>query len=217
MKFKAIIFDLDGTLVDTLPGIAAAMNRVLANAGLPVHETDRYRSFIGDGLECMVKRALPPEIISSTMIRQAIADTAMEYERSWAEGSRLYPGTSGLLQACAGSGMRLAILSNKPDKPTRDMVDYFFPSNIFSHVAGAVGAIPPKPDPTGAELTAGKLGVPCDACLFLGDMGVDMATARAAGMFPVGALWGYRSAEELMTAGAGMLVRSPADFTAFFQ
>lgn len=216
MKFKAIIFDLDGTLVDTLPGIAAAVNRVLAKAGLPEHDTERYKAFIGDGLAKLVQRALPGEITAPTMVRQAIADTAREYDRSWAASSKLYPGISGLLQACAAAGLKLAVITNKPDKPARDMVDYFFPSNIFSHVAGAVSSIPPKPDPTGVELAMGKLGVDPGDCLFLGDMAVDIETAQNAGMVPVGALWGYQSADALLTAGAGILVRTPADLMAFF-
>jgi phosphoglycolate phosphatase len=111
----------------------------------------------------------------------------------------------------------LAVLSNKPHKPTRDMVEAFFPQGTFAHVAGTVSGIPPKPDPAGAQRAAGKLGVAPDACLFLGDMAVDMATARAAGMFPIGALWGYRSADELLNAGAGVIVRTPADLKAFFE
>lgn len=217
MKFKGIIFDLDGTLLDTLAGIAAAMNRVLARAGWPVHAHERYRTFIGDGLDNLVRRAIPAEITDPAVIRQAIVDTSSAYDQTWVEETKHYPGISDLLRTCRDKGLTLAVVTNKPDKPARKMVDAFFPRGTFSHVAGAGGEIPPKPDPTGAKRAADALGIPPAACLFLGDMAVDMATARAAGMFPVGALWGYRSADELQDAGAGVIVRTPTDLKAFFE
>lgn len=217
MKFKAIIFDLDGTLLDTLAGIAAAMNRVLANAGWPVHDTDRYRAFIGDGLGNMVKRAIPPGVTDPAVIRQAVADTSRAYDQSWAEETKRYPGMSSLLRTLRDRDLHLAIVSNKPDKPAQEMVDAFFPGGIFEHVAGAGDDIPPKPDPAGAKRAASALGIAAADCLFLGDMAVDMATARSAGMFPVGALWGYQSADALQRAGAGVLASAPTDLKAFFE
>ncbi len=217
MTFKTIIFDLDGTLVDTLPGIAAAANRVLQKAGFPTHDTDRYRDFIGDGLSAMVKRALPPEVDDTAIVARVIEDTAKAYDRTWAAASIPYPGISDLLERSIGSGLMLAVLSNKPDKPAREMVAAFFPRDIFSLVIGAASHTPPKPDPSGALGIAESLGVKPNDCFFLGDMAVDMNTARAAGMFPLGALWGYQSAEELLGAGAAALMRTPADLAAFFK
>jgi phosphoglycolate phosphatase len=215
MRFQAIICDLDGTLVDTLPGIAKAANAVLQDAGFPTHDRDAFKAFIGDGLSVMVRRALPAKATDSTMIARVAEETARTYGRDWRMGSTPYPGIFRLLTACQNSGMRLAVLTNKPDAPAREMVEALFPDHTFDSVNGAVAHTPCKPDPAGALRIAEKLGVPPGRCILLGDMAVDMLTAKAAGMTGVGALWGYQSADALIAAGADALVPTPAGLTAF--
>ncbi len=212
MRFTAILFDLDGTLIDTLEDIGDAMNHVLAEVGLPTHSMDKYRYFIGNGIDELVRRALPDHIRGKKMIRQAVLDMQDEYNRRWARKSKPYPGVASLLDACLSQGLKIAIISNKPDGPTQDMVEYFFPSRrMFSIVQGARRDVPKKPDPTGALMIAEQLGVDPAECILVGDMPVDMRTARAAGMYPVGALWGFRSGDELIAGGARLLAHQPLD------
>ena len=209
MSIDTIIFDLDGTLLDTLPDIAGAMNQVLADAGLPVHHTDRYRDFIGDGIDTLVRQALPPNTRHAEMIQQSVASMREIYRSRWARRTRLYPGIAGMLAFCSGAGLKMAILSNKPDGPTREMAAHFFPDHPFDHVQGARPDVPIKPDPTAAIAIADRLGTLPEACMFLGDMPVDIKTGRRAGMAPIGALWGYRTADELTDAGASHLLHTP--------
>lgn len=208
-RFKAIIFDLDGTLLDSLEDIADAMNIVLEGAGFPTHPVEAYKYFIGDGMDVLVQRTLPEKERRPDVQKKCLAAMKKTYGRQWAAKTRPYPGIAGLLDRCAAIGLKMGILSNKPEDATRATVDHFLPPEIFGAVHGARSHIPRKPAPQGAELMAGQLGVDPEACIFLGDMPVDMQTAAAAGMYPVGALWGMRTARELSAGGAKLLAVTP--------
>ena len=208
--FKAIIFDLDGTLLNSLEDIADSMNMVLEKAGFPPHPVEAYKYFIGDGIDVLVKRALPQENRSQTVIEKCLAAMHKVYSQNWAAKTRLYQGIPALLNRCQAIGLKMGILSNKPDDATLDTVDHFLLPEIFSAVHGARPNIPNKPNPLGAELMAGQLGVETEDCIFLGDMPVDIQTAVAAGMYPVGALWGFRTSTELIEGGAKLLAATPA-------
>lgn len=211
MNFDAIIFDLDGTLIDSLEDIADSMNRILERAGLPIHPLADYRYFIGDGIDMLTQRALPDERRSAPEVARFVAGMKAEYRRHLTVKSRPYPKIPQLISGCRAAGLKTAVLSNRPHDPTVEMVDRLLAESTFEQVWGAKPEMPKKPDPAGAIEMARTLGVVPERCIYLGDMPVDMQTAAAAGMYAAGALWGFRFAEELLAAGAQALFRSPAD------
>jgi len=215
-QFKAIIFDLDGTLLDSLEDIADSMNIVLENAGCPTHPIEAYKYFIGDGIDILVKRALPKEKAVPGIFEKYVAAMKKVYSMHWVAKTHPYPGIAGLLNRCETIGLKMGILSNKPDDATQVTVDHFLPPGIFAAIHGARPGIPKKPDPLGAKLMADQLGVEAENCIFVGDMAVDMQTATAAGMYPVGALWGLRTARELVESGAKLLAVTPAGLAGWF-
>ncbi len=204
---RAVIFDLDGTLVDSLGDIAAAMNRSLAARGFPTHPLDAYRSFIGEGVQKLVERALPPD---RQQERGALLkDYEADYAEHLLESSVPYPGIPQLLEALTARGTPMAVLSNKPDGPTRQLVQALLGRWPFRAVAGERPGIPRKPDPTAALQLARAMEVPAAEVTFVGDTLVDVATARAAGMRPLGVLWGFRARE---VAAAGVpTIQHPAE------
>lgn len=210
MPPRAILFDLDGTLLDTLDDLADAMNHVLAACGCPVHPVGAYRYFVGDGMRRLVERALPADRRDDETVHATMAAMRERYGRHWADKTRPYAGVAEMLDALAARGLLLAVFSNKPHEFTRLAVDLFLSRWSFTEVAGAKPDVPVKPDPTGALAVAETLHVAPADFLYLGDTGTDMRTAVAAGMFPVGALWGFRDRAELLEHGARRLVETPA-------
>ncbi len=211
---KAVLFDLDGTLLDTLTDLAESMNAVLVRLGLPPHPRDAYRYFVGEGVEVLARRALPEENRDQEMVLRCADEMRKEYQGRWAETSKPYAGIPELLDGLASRGLTLTILSNKPDDFTRLVVDRFLSGWPWREVRGARPETPRKPDPSGALAIAGRLGLVPGQFLYLGDTNIDMRTATAAGMYPVGALWGFRTRTELEEAGAKILLHHPLDLIA---
>ncbi len=211
MRFRAAIFDLDGTLLDTLEDLAGAMNGVLRRHGLPEHPPRAYREFVGEGIEALVRRALPRPLPPPELLAERVREMREEYARGCLERTRPFPGVRELLAACRGAGLALAVLTNKPEEAARRLLEALLPEEGFRIVCGALPGRPRKPDPSGARELLAALRVAPEKAFLLGDSAVDMQTAVAAGLFPVGALWGYRGAEELLESGARLLLPSPAD------
>jgi phosphoglycolate phosphatase len=211
MDFKAVLFDLDGTLLDTLGDLANSMNGVLKRRGFPQHERELYKQFVGDGMEALVRRALPESHQGEQLVEACSLAMREEYSVRWRETTRPYAGIPELLDALARSRCRMAILSNKPDDFTREMVGALLASWRFDAVVGARPEVPKKPDPTMALAMARDLAIPPARIIYLGDSGTDMRTAVSAGMFPIGALWGFRGAAELEANGARVLISRPTD------
>jgi phosphoglycolate phosphatase len=211
MTYKAVIFDLDGTLLDTLEDLGNAVNRVLTANGFPTHKIDAYRYFIGDGEAMLITRALPEEKRSDKIISTCLEEYRYDYDRNWNVNTKPYDGVAGMLDALVVHGFKLAILSNKPHEFTKLCVTGLLSKWTFDAVFGQREPIPRKPDPTGALKIAGELKIPPSDFLYLGDTAVDMKTAIAANMFPVGVLWGFRPAEELQKSGAQVLLKKPSD------
>ena len=210
MTYSAVLFDLDGTLLDTLADLGDSMNAVLVGLGYPAHELDAYRYFVGDGVENLVRRTLPENVrADAALVRSVVARMRAEYSRRWKDKTRLYDGIPELLDGLLSKGIRLAILSNKPHTAVLEVVDHFFGKWHFDAALGARPDVPIKPDAGAALEVARTMALSPAAFLYLGDTNTDMITAAAAGMFPVGALWGFRTEEELRASGALALAAHP--------
>jgi len=211
MIVRAVIFDLDGTLLNTLEDIGRAANRVLATHGFPEHPLDAYRYFVGDGAAVLFQRALPGGVGHGETLERCLSEFREDYGRAWNVATKPYHGIPDLLNGLTGRGIRLSVLSNKPHAITESCVRGLLPDWTFDMVLGHKAGAPKKPDPSGALAIAGHMGLSPDQFLYLGDTGTDMETARAVGMRPIGALWGFRTPEELQAHGAEHLIRRPQD------
>jgi len=211
MKYKAVLFDLDGTLLDTIEDLANSMNAVLFKSGFPMHDLEEYKYFIGDGLRNLVRRALPAENRDDASVDSFVAAMSEEYSKRWAEKTRPYKGIPELLDELTRRNIRLSILSNKRDEFSKLIVAKFFPKWNFEVVFGERPSVPIKPDPSAAIEISALMGIAPKDFLYLGDSGVDMKTARAAGMYAVGALWGFRKKEELIAEGAMRVISTPLE------
>jgi len=211
MRYRAVLFDLDGTLLDTIADLADSMNTVLDRFGFPVHGVAAYKYFVGDGVRDLALRALPEGRRDEDMVAKCITAYRQEYGTRWDKKTRPYEGIPELLTALTVRGVKMAVLSNKPDHFTKLTVARLLPDWRFEVVAGEHPPVPKKPDPAAALEIARLLAVPPHEVLYLGDTNTDMKTANAAGMFAVGALWGFRDAGELVAYGAKALVEKPTD------
>ncbi|MCU0674871.1 MAG: HAD family hydrolase [Myxococcota bacterium] len=214
---RAIVFDLDGTLVDSLEDLAVAMNDVLREAGQPEHPIDAYRHFIGWGAADLVRRAAPDgdhaallEGFRRRYHREGLDRPRLTPRTSDEGASRPYDGIPELLRELVARRVPLAVLSNKPHPATVAVVARFFPEIPFVAVVGARDGVPHKPDPTAALEIAEALGVPGSACAFVGDTEVDVQTALNARMTPIGVAWGFRAAS-LADAGAVRVIAEPRE------
>jgi phosphoglycolate phosphatase len=209
---RAVLFDLDGTLADSLADLANATNRALAQLGCPTHPPASYRYFVGDGARELCARALPAN--KQNLVDETLRLMGEHYDAHCFDLTKLYPGIPELISALAERHSSLAVLSNKPDVFTKRMIAHYFNPSPFAVVRGQLPNVPLKPDPTAALRIAQELGVPPAQWLYLGDTNTDMRTASAAGMHPVGVLWGFRGREELVESGAEHIVAKPKEMLA---
>lgn len=211
MTYKAVIFDLDGTLLDTLEDIANSANTVLARFGFPQHELEAYKYFIGYGRKFLVMSILPTSHRDESTVAKVASYLDTEYDLHWADHTRPYEGVPELLQALTVHDIKMAVLSNKPDDSTKLTVSKLLADWQFELVLGVRPYVPEKPDPAAALEIAERLNILPSEFVYLGDTNTDMNTAVAAGMRPIGVLWGYRTADELLAAGAEALITRPID------
>ncbi|WP_320823666.1 HAD family hydrolase [Reinekea sp.] len=209
MTVKAIAFDMDGTLLDTLDDIADSMNSVLARQGLPRQPTANYRQFVGSGARRLVERALPATHTEAAQVEHALAEFEVQYANNWSRQTRLYPGIGTLLDSACERGLALAILTNKPQIFADQCVDHFLPRWPWQVVQGQVEGLAVKPSTDVSNRVTAALALPPEHILYLGDSDVDMYTARNAGYCAVGVTWGFRSEAELRAAGAQVIVHRP--------
>jgi phosphoglycolate phosphatase len=210
-RFAGVIFDLDGTLLDTLGDIAGAANSVLTQHGFPTHPLAAYREFVGDGVQVLMQRALPPNHRDDATLRACLKTMQVEYPRHLNQTARPYPGLPDVLTELRRRGLHLAVLSNKPDEFTARCVHDFFGRDTFDPILGLHPSRPRKPHPAGALTIVQAWSLAPAQILYVGDSGTDMETAVAAGVFPLGVLWGYRGEAELKRAGAKRLVQQPKE------
>jgi phosphoglycolate phosphatase len=208
---RAVIFDLDGTLLDTITDIADSMNRVLVAHGLPVHDRRAYLDFVGAGMDVLVRRALPTGSDHDVLVPVLLSAMREEYAKSWHDDSKPFPGIPELLDALAAMGIPFCVLSNKIESFTREMVADLLGKWTFFEVRGLDFDRPRKPDPAQALEMAALMGINPGEIWFVGDSDVDMETARRAGMVPVGVLWGYQDRPRLLSGGAVIVIEKPGD------
>ncbi len=211
MKYRAVMFDLDGTLLNTLNDLGNAMNRTLEQEGFPTHPIDAYRFFVGNGARTLVTRTLPESFRNQETIDRCFTRFRADYERHWNVDTRPYDGVPDMLDALAARDMKLTVLSNKPDADAKRCVAELLPDWTFEVVLGEREGVPPKPNPTGAHDIAAHLRLSAADIMYVGDTSIDMHTAIAAHMFPVGVLWGFRPRQELEDSGAQALLTYPLD------
>lgn len=205
-----LILDLDGTLVNSLDGISASLNRALGAAGLQRHPPERVRTFIGNGARVLVQRAAPPAAAPALIDRLENTFKA-DYESTWPAGTFAYDGIPELLGKLQSDGFALAVLSNKPHPFTVDIVTRIFPGICFEAVLGQRPGIPHKPDPGGALEIAAILGIPAGNFTVIGDSTMDLETAANAGMRAIAVTWGYHDRESLLGAGAEEIADNPLE------
>lgn len=209
----SLIFDLDGTLVDSLPGIAASLNRTLTAHGLPGHSNTAIRSFVGDGLRTLVQRAAPAGA-NPALIESLVSLFKKDYDLSWAQGTKPYPGIHAMLTELQHDGFQMAVLSNKTHEFTETITHSVFPQIHFATVLGQRDGIPHKPDPAGALHIASALGTAPEDCLVIGDSTMDLETAANADMKAIAVAWGYHDRQRLMAADTTRIAEHPSDLPA---
>jgi phosphoglycolate phosphatase len=204
MIFDAAIFDLDGTLLDTLTDLANSGNHALKAVGQPTHEREAYRTLVGQGVDKLFIDALP--IDQQHLHSQAVAAFHAHYADHRFDTTQPYPGIWRMLTAMSDRGIKLGVLSNKPHRATVDVIERYFSDLPWSVVRGHKPGTPPKPQPTSAREVIDEMSVEPKRCLYVGDTKVDMLTGKAAGMYTVGVSWGFRSIQELQDNGADAIV-----------
>lgn len=203
----AALFDLDGTLLDTLADIAAAANHALVELGQPAHPVAAYRYMAGDGADVLMQRALPKD--SQVLAAEALRCFKAYYIDHAFDHTALYDGVAMMLDGLVERGWQLAVLSNKPHENTQRVVERLLGRWPWAEVAGHKPDVPKKPDPTSALAIVERLGLSPDEVWYLGDTNTDMLTATSAGMIAVGVLWGFRDRDELVEHGARHLIDEP--------
>ncbi len=210
-SIRAIIFDLDGTLVDSLIDIADAMNRTLMHFNHPVHDYDAYKIFVGNGLKTLVYRCLPEDKKDEEHVEECLRHMMREYGKTYADKTHLYEGISEMLDQLSERGLKLAILSNKADELTQKICSQLLSQWNFEVIMGASERFPRKPEPDAALFIAKTMHIATENILYVGDTNVDMKTANAAGMFAVGVTWGFRTRKELEENDAKAIIETPLE------
>lgn len=211
MNKQLVIFDLDGTLLDTVADLANATNQALVRCSYPPHPTEAYYRFVGNGINKLFARALPEEARTEENVQHIRALFIPYYNKHNADDSRPYPGIVELLTHLQNQGIRLAVASNKYQQATAKLVGHFFPDIRFAAVYGQREGIPIKPDPAIVNDILSVTGISRARALYVGDSGVDMQTARNASVESAGVIWGFRDEEELRVNGADHIIHSAKD------
>lgn len=209
--YQACIFDLDGTLTDTLESITYSVNATLRQMGLLTITKEQCQSFVGFGAGVLIRNSL--QAVNGSDERQ---DEAMQiYKRIFQEYCtylvKPYEGIRQMLEELKGEGIKLAVLSNKPHAQTLKVVEEIFGNDMFTIVRGQQEGVPRKPNPTVALQIAKKFRIRAADCIYIGDSDVDMQTGKAAGMKTVGVTWGFRSRDVLLMNGADELIDTPSE------
>ena len=208
--YQNVIFDLDGTLLNTIADLTAAGNWVCRQNGWPEHTQEEFRWMVGHGIPNLVKRFVPLEEHSPLVLEKALAQFSQYYGEHDLDETRPYPGISELLIRLKAAGPQLAVYSNKSDEFSRSIVQHFFP-DLFGLIRGKLPDVPVKPDPEGLRRILAELDAAPESTLFVGDSDVDMKTARNGGLTACGVTWGFRTREELEAEHPAYLADTPME------
>lgn len=217
MKVKGVIFDLDGTLINSLEDITDSLNRVLKRHSLPVHSIATIREWIGQGAQMLIKKALVMEKPDDDFIKLILGEYREEYMRNCTRRTYVYQGIPDLLSTLSAKGIQMNVLSNKPHELTREVCQHFFRDWNFRIILGQRDQVPRKPDPSAALEIAKNIGVKAENIMYIGDSGVDMETGRNAGMVTVAVTWGFRPKNELLQYKPDVCIDEPADLVLFLN
>lgn len=207
---KAVLFDLDGTLVNSLSDLALSTNFALEQFGFPTHETEKFKYFVGDGMPKLIERVLPQDKRDAETHKKVLECFMNHYRAHFADNTCAYEGILPLLSELEKSGFKLAVISNKAQEMAAVVVEKSF-GNVFSVVCGKREGYPAKPDPALTLEIIEELGVNPSECVFIGDSGMDMAVAKNAACIGIGVLWGFREENELKSNGADYIVKQPCE------
>lgn len=207
---KAVLFDLDGTIIDTIVDLALSVNAVLLKNGYPTHTLEQYKYFAGNGNQTLIKRALPEDKRDDETVLRIRNEFYDYYEKHCADNAKAFDGILPLFEQLRQRGIMKAIVTNKNKRMTDAIVPLIFKDEHFDAIVGQTDTVPVKPEPDMAFMAMSRMDVNPDECLFVGDSGVDIYTGRNSGNTPVGVLWGFRSEEELRNAGARYIVSHPS-------
>ena len=214
-KFNFVVFDLDGTLLNTLEDLADAVNHALSEYGFPVHAYEKYRYYVGKGAHNLITQVLPDDSQNEDNIAKVLEKFSVYYSKNKSAKTAVYPGIIKALERLNRIGVKMAVLSNKPDRYMEDIRKQYFAGIDFTAFRGKRDGVAIKPDPEGVRMIAQESGVSLDKAIYIGDSSVDMETAVNSGLFACGVLWGFRSREELDEYGAQKLVGSAAEMADF--
>ena len=212
-RFTHVIFDLDGTLVNSLEDIADACNRMLARHGYPTHGLRDYCYFVGNGAARLVERALPPQARTPELLASLLAEYNEDYRQNNAVKTCAYDGIPEVLEQVKRAGIGIAVLTNKPDDTAGPVMEQYYPG-VFPLVRGGLPGVPLKPDPAPVRALMEQMGADRESTLFIGDSNVDIQTGKNSGIAACGVLWGFRTREELEQEGADYIAATPAELLA---
>lgn len=211
MQYKAVIFDLDGTLINSLEDLADSVNEALVSRGYPQHHVNDYRMMVGNGARMLIKRALPINS-ADAIIDEVLAEYKKIYEKKFLCKTRPYPGILSMLEELKQRNVKIAVCSNKHNEAVGSMIDALFPAATFQYAWGEQAGLPRKPAPDAVLKLAELMQVKPAETVYVGDSAVDMQTGLKAGMLTVGVLWGFRGRQELKDNGANVLLTEPKEF-----
>ena len=208
---RLIVFDLDGTLINSLEDLADSANYILTQHGFPTHPVDAYRYFVGDGVRKLIERILPPEERNDIQIEQCRQEFVEYYKIHMEDKTAVYDGITDLLKALKERGLKIAVATNKVHIAVKPLMEKYFPEVQFDSMIGQREGVPVKPNPQIMFDILKETGCEPSETLHIGDTATDMQLAHNAGVTPVGVLWGYRPIEELQKAGARYIIEHPLE------
>ena len=214
---KAFLFDLDGTLINSLADIAESINRMLDARSYPRCDIEIFKQMVGDGMEKLVERALPEPHRNADLIRVCTEEYRALYETLWQNQTVPYADIVQTLAALKTRSLKIGVISNKAHRFTVPMTVHFFGQETFDVILGQRPGVPHKPDPAGAHEAAALLGLSISECAYVGDSGIDMQFAKSAGMTAIGVDWGFRSVAELTSNGADRIISTPGELLEIFD